>query len=59
MERVKNTIDFLTKGCSFKKGCKSNNCGCKMKTRYCGPGCEFQGGVNIPIQKGPANYSDT
>lgn len=48
IERVKNTIEFLTKGCTCKKGCRTNNCGCKKKYRYCGPGCECQGCTNVP-----------
>ena len=48
IERVKNTIEFLTKGCTCKKGCRTNNCGCKKKYRYCGPGCECQGCTNLP-----------
>ena len=29
--QVKDTIDFLTKGCSCKKGCHSNHCHCRKK----------------------------
>ena len=46
-DKVKNTIQFLTKGCSCKTGCASNNCGCKKKSNYCGPGCECQGCTNL------------
>ena len=48
IERVKNTIEFLTKRCTCKKGCRTNNCECKKKSRYCGPGCECQGCNNLP-----------
>jgi len=37
--RVQEAIDFLIKGCSCKKGCKTANCGCRKKGRYCGPTC--------------------
>ena len=48
IEKVKDTIEFLTKGCTCKKGCRTNNCGCKKKYRHCGPGCECQGCTNLP-----------
>ena len=51
MENVKRTIQFLTKGCSCKKGCVSNNCGCRKKKVHCGPGCECQGCVNLPVDE--------
>ena len=38
MEKIKGTIKFLTKGCSCKKGCATNNCGCRKRSNYCGPG---------------------
>jgi len=47
-DRIKSNIEFLMKGCSYKKGCASNKCGCKRKERYRGPGCECQGCVNQP-----------
>ena len=47
-DRVRGTIQFLTKGCNCKKGCVSNNCGCKKKSNYCGPGCECQGCIDLP-----------
>ena len=50
LEKVKTTIDFLIKGCSCKKGCKSKICGCRKKDTYCGPGCECQGCTNLPVQ---------
>ena len=48
MDKIKGTIHFLTKGCSYKKGCRTNNCGCKRKSSHCGPGCVCQGCVNLP-----------
>ena len=46
-DNIKDTIKFLTKGCSCRKGCASNNCGCKRMSSYCGPGCECQGCINL------------
>ncbi len=36
-EQVQDTIGFLTKGCSCKKGCKTKQCRCRKKGRHCGP----------------------
>lgn len=52
---MKSTIQFLTKGCSCKKGCASNNCGCRIKSKHCGPGCECQGCVNLPTEEATTN----
>ena len=38
--RITDTISFLTKGCSCKKGCQTNQCGCRKKGNKCGPGCQ-------------------
>lgn len=57
VEKVKSTIQFLTKGCSCKKGCASNNCGCRIKSKHCGPGCECQGCVNLLIEEATTNSS--
>ena len=43
VQEVRSTIQFLTKGCSCKKACTSNDCRSKNKLLYCGPGCECQG----------------
>lgn len=48
-ETVKNTIDFLIKGCTCKKGCNSGRCGCKKNGRTCGPGCQCQGCANLAV----------
>ncbi len=48
-KQVQETIEFLTKGCSCKKGCQTRQCGCKKKGRHCGPGCECHGCVNLPV----------
>ena len=45
--RVTETINFLTKGCSCKKGCQTNQCGCRKKGNCCGPGCQCQGCANV------------
>ena len=44
--RITDTIRFLTKGCSCKKGCQTNQCGCRKKGNRCGPGCQCQGCKN-------------
>jgi len=49
MEEIQETIKFLTKGCSCKKGCTNNNCGCKKRSNHCGPGCECVGCMNLPV----------
>ena len=49
MEKIKGTIQFLTKGCSCKKGCRTNNCGCRRRSSHCGPGCACQGCTNLPV----------
>ncbi len=52
---VQETIDFLTKGCSCKKGCVSARCGCFGKGKKCGPGgCQCLNCLNttvIPLQE--------
>ena len=58
VEKVKHTIQFLTKGCSCKKGCVSNKCGCRKRSSHCGSGCECQGCVNLPIEEAMANSSE-
>ena len=44
---MKGTIEFLTKGCSCKKGCKTKQCGCRKTGRHCGPGCDCHGCTNL------------
>lgn len=44
---VQETINFLTKGCSCKKGCASRRCGCVSKGKNCGPGCLCNNCVNV------------
>ena len=46
-DKVRRSIDFLMKGCSCKKGCRTANCGCRKKARYCGPACLCQECINL------------
>ena len=48
-DRVKGTIEFLTKGCTCKQGCHTRQCDCKKQSKLCGPGCECCGCVNLPV----------
>ena len=47
INKIKGTIDFLTKGCSCKKGCATNKCGCRKKSNHCGQGCECWSWANL------------
>ena len=38
------------RGCKCRAKC-GNRCGCRRKSSYCGPGCECQGCLNLPIDK--------
>ncbi len=44
---VLETITFLTKGWSCKKGCTSQRCGCRKGGHSCGPGCSCQNCTNV------------
>ena len=44
--KVTDTINFLTKGCTCRKGCRTNQCGCRKKGNICGPGCQCQDCAN-------------
>ena len=46
-QQIKDNIEYLTKGCSCKKGCKNLKCGWRKKMRKCGPGCLCQSCMNI------------
>ena len=46
-QTVRQHIEFLTKGCNCKKGCRTLKCGCRKRSRNCGPGCLCQGCSNI------------
>ena len=47
-EKIYENIQILTKGCHCKTGCKSKVCGCRKKSRYCGPGCDCHSCTNLP-----------
>ena len=46
-QTVRQRIEFLTKGCNCKKGCRTLKCGCRKRSRNCGPGCLCQGCSNV------------
>ena len=48
---IRHNIEFLTKGCSCKKGCKTLQCGCRKRSRNCGPGCLCQGCTNVNTEE--------
>ena len=54
---VQETIDFLMKGCSCKKGCKIKHCSCRKNGRQCGPGCQCQGCTNLPTSTDTSDSS--
>ena len=58
-EKIKNNIEFLTKGCSCLKGCKTLRCGCKKQQKICGPGCLCQGCKNTEISEISNSNSET
>ena len=43
---VEESIEYFTRGCSCRKGCKTKQCGCSKKSRMSGPGCECNGCTN-------------
>ncbi len=46
-QRVQDTIDFLTRGCSCRKGCGNQRCGCVKNSRKCGPSCQCHNCHNV------------
>ena len=48
---IRHNIEFLTKECSCKKGCKTLQCGCRKRSRNCGPGCLCQGCTNVNTEE--------
>ena len=58
-KQVQETIEFLIKGCSCRKGCHTRQCGCRKKGRHCGPGCECHGCVNLPLDIAETSDPDT
>ena len=49
IQKVRNTVHLLLKGCSCKKGCKTRRCGCLKEGRKCGPGCTCSNCENTPF----------
>ncbi|CAG2203639.1 KIF4 [Mytilus edulis] len=52
-QKVEQTVQWYTKGCSCKTGCSSNRCKCRKsksdsKDGFCGPGCKCTNCVNLP-----------
>ena len=58
-QNIRHNIEFLTKGCSCKKGCTTLRCGCRKKSRNCGPGCLCQGCTNINAENIPNDDSSS
>ena len=56
---IRRNIEFLTKGCSCKRGCKTLNCGCRKRSQNCGPGCLCQGCTNVNIEQLPDDNSNS
>ena len=50
---IKERVNFLTKGCRCKSGCKTSRCGCRKKGWECSEGCECIHCSNLP--SGSAN----
>ena len=45
---IRERVDLL-RGCSCKKGCKTNRCSCRKAGRTCGPRCACYNCENSPI----------
>ena len=56
-QNIRHNIEFLTKGCSCRKGCQTLRCGCRKRSRNCGPGCLCQGCTNVNTEV--ANIPDS
>lgn len=56
--KIKSTLDFLSKGCGCKTGCKTNRCSCKKMGRSCGAGCECRGCTNMQLASQPSLEED-
>ncbi|CAC5415614.1 unnamed protein product [Mytilus coruscus] len=51
--KVEKTVEWYTKGCGCKTGCKTNRCKCKKAQNencdgFCGPGCKCVNCFNVP-----------
>lgn len=59
-ERVKNTVEFLTKGCSCSKThCRNCQCSCRKQGRHCGPACKCRQCENIDRHNEDVKQSKT
>ncbi|CAC5366985.1 unnamed protein product [Mytilus coruscus] len=52
-DKVEKTVEWYTKGCGCKTGCKTNRCKCKKAQNdncdgFCGPGCKCVNCFNVP-----------
>ena len=56
-QNIRQNIEFLTKDCSCRKGCQTLRCGCRKRSRNCGPGCLCQGCTNVNTEV--ANIPDS
>ena len=58
-QQIQETIDFLMKGCSCKKGCTTMRCGCVKKGSRCGPGCNCKDCKNTKVPDEPEESTDS
>ena len=49
VQKVRDTVSLLLKGCSCKKGYGSRRCGCFKNGKKCGPGCNCSNCVNTSV----------
>ena len=49
VQKVRDTVTLLLKGCSCKKGCGSRRCGCFKNGKKCGPGCNSSNCANTSV----------
>ncbi|CAC5419098.1 unnamed protein product [Mytilus coruscus] len=52
-QKVEKTVEWYTKGCGCKTGCKTNRCKCKKAQNdncdgFCGPDCKCVNCFNVP-----------
>ncbi|VDH93405.1 Hypothetical predicted protein [Mytilus galloprovincialis] len=52
-QKVEKTVEWYTKGCGCKTGCKTNRCKCRKAQNencdgFCGPGCKCVNCFNVP-----------
>ena len=51
--KIKATLEFLSKGCTCKSGCKNKRCDCVKSNRQCGASCECRGCTNMQLRTPP------